>query len=142
MWGYGGVAGNRVIIYFRDANGSDIAKSTHPSAPTALWEAPEGVVRVQFKYGGFLLRPVSPTVTHVCAIFNFDPMLSVVPYWLLNFVSEKFCLLLIKFMRTAAKSVTDPKSMFARRIRDNPDVYEEIGRRMKLYLGEDHEIVK
>ena len=95
-----------------------------------------GDCRVQFKFGGFLLTPRSPTVTHVCAIFNFDPMLSVVPYWLLNFVSEKFCLLLIKFMRTAAKSVTDPKSMFARRIRENPEVYEEIGRRMKLYLAD------
>ncbi len=95
------------------------------------------MVRVQMKFGGFLLTPVSPTRTTVCVLFNFDPKLASIPYWLLNFMSEKFCMFLLKFMRTAVKKVSDPKSDFAKRIRDNKLVYDEIKRRILMYIGMD-----
>ena len=72
----------------------------------------------------------------VCVLFNFDPKLASVPYWLLNFVSEKFCVFLIRFMRSAVAKVTDPSSEFARRIVENKLVYDEIKRRVLMYIGE------
>ncbi len=44
-----GVAGSKCIIYFRDAKDTDLAKATDVGAPRVLWDAPDGVVRVQFK---------------------------------------------------------------------------------------------
>lgn len=78
-----------------------------------------------------------PARVQVCVLFNFDPMLASIPYWLLNFVSEKFCMLLLRFMRSAVEKVADPKSDFAKRIASNTDVYGEIKRRVLMYIGPD-----
>ena len=62
-------------------------------------------------YGPLLTFPVH----QVSALFNFDPLLPTVPYWFLNFVSNQFCFVLIKLLRSAVKKVRDPSSEFARR---------------------------
>ena len=74
------------------------------------------------------LRPLTRT-PQVKAIFNFDPHLPVVPYSLLNFVSRKFCAMLIKFMRSNIKLFNGPK--YRAKIQDNWDVYGEIQRRLR-----------
>jgi hypothetical protein len=56
-------------------------------------------------------------------------------YRLLNLVSQKFCYVLLSYLRSTAQKVsTDPSSEFARRIAANRgDVYGEIRRRLALF---------
>lgn len=62
-------------------------------------------------------------------------MLSAVPYWFLNFISQKFCAYFIKFMRKYAPKVNDPRSDWTKRIQANPAVYAEIKRRLHEELN-------
>lgn len=56
-------------------------------------------------------------------------------YRLLNFVSQKFCYVLLSYLRsTAQKLATDRNSEFAKRIAANRgDVYGEIKRRLQMF---------
>jgi hypothetical protein len=69
--------------------------------------------------------PVLARVGPCCDSFCFDPMLEVLPYALLNFVSQKFCVFLIRFMGTALKS-----PQFAARIEAQPGMCAALARRL------------
>jgi len=164
LYGYGDVFEDGVAIFFRSTQPSDtfiaevdsppstssssssgpaVSSSPPPTltsargVPVVLPDVPSGFVRATLHFGGFLIKPKGPSTCEVKTVFNLDPALAVVPYWLLNYISQKFCYILLSYLRsTAQKMGSDRRSEFGRRIAANKNnVYGELRWRAGLYAA-------
>lgn len=124
LLGYGDVVGDAVAVYFRSVTETDTLPGFTLPAP------PPKYVRADLKFGGMLFKPVDETTTLVTVVFNTDPKLTLVPYWLLNMISSKFCHYILMIMRTKA-AAEFAGSEFEKRVQTNRRVYGEIERRLK-----------
>eukprot|EP00743_Colponemidia_sp_Colp-15_P010384 GILK01011430.1.p1 GENE.GILK01011430.1~~GILK01011430.1.p1 ORF type:complete len:362 (-),score=31.75 GILK01011430.1:52-1107(-) len=96
---------------------------------TSIPAPPDRTVRAWLNFGGFRMTVLSPTSCKVEAMFNADPLLSYVPHWAINWVSQMLCHFLLVKMRSQAAKVTG--SVYEERIKHNRYVYEEIENRLE-----------
>eukprot|EP00744_Colponema_vietnamica_P018649 GILI01026326.1.p1 GENE.GILI01026326.1~~GILI01026326.1.p1 ORF type:complete len:336 (-),score=-1.56 GILI01026326.1:105-1112(-) len=96
---------------------------------TSLPSVPPSVVRANLLLGGFKFVLEDTGHCFVQAIFNADPQLAVVPYFLLNFAQKHICHMFLTLSERQAKKV--PESEWERRIQENDWVYGELTRRLE-----------
>jgi len=138
LYGYGDTFGDSVAVFFRSAKDSELFPNSgleNDKAPPP----PEGHVRADLHFGGFLLTPIDENRTMVRCVFNFDPKFPILPYWLLNVVSEKFCYFLLKFLRKTAspEAFKSPECLHSKCIQENRRVYGEIERRLEVWKAKN-----
>jgi len=110
-----------VVVMVRSCKDTD--EHDHPPAP-------HGVVRVDTKRAGFLLKPLSPTSTYVQVITNTDPKMALIPYWLLNMVTTRLCHLFFVMLRNQAAACAQIGSAYYERINTNP-IYLELKQQLE-----------
>lgn len=140
LYGYGDVMEERgaVGVYFRSQTPDEVFPAAADGAQDVRLPDPEPyTVRVAVKDGGFYFERVAPGRTRVCALFNVDPRLPILPYAFVNLVSSRFCGTLLEIMRQKAPAVfhsadgTDHPTIYQQRVEQNKRVYQEITRRLQ-----------
>lgn len=96
------------------------------------------IVRAKIYQGGFLLTPVSETETEVSFLFQFDPVLAVVPSWLINWGMKHFSFTVLGLLEKAASKVGTPESPYTQRMADKPDVYDYLKTRLRAFDSMTH----
>ena len=135
LYGYGDVLERGVGVYFRSQSENEVFPGSAPDGSDVHPPAPEPeTVRVAVRNGGFYFEKLDDSTTRVCALFNVDPKLPILPYAFLNLVSSRFCGTLLEIMRQKAPSVfrvREQPTIYQQRLEQNTRVYQEITRRLK-----------
>jgi len=92
----------------------------------ALGEAAsrKGNVMAELKLGGFYIEPVAKRDTRITFFMNIDPHIPHLPTAVLNWTSGNLMWVMLHELRKAAVKAMDPKSIYAQRRAERPDVYE------------------
>jgi len=116
-----------IVITVRSCTENEQERHSHPSLP-------ERHVRMDCKFGGTLLKPISTTRTHVTMLSNVDPKLGLVPYWILNFVTHQLSYQFFQMLRKNSMKMEGTE--YEKRIQDQPKVYGELKDRLFLYFND------
>lgn len=120
-------------------DGEGLAGGIHAERLVAASPAEDAsAVRMDFKIAGFLLSPVTATSTHLTVLSNVDPRMSIVPYFLLNFVTKQLAGILIGKLESLAAGIeSDPRSKYLERIANKPHIYQDIRERVAALSNGD-----
>ena len=94
----------------------------------------EGDVMVRLLAGGAILLPVAPEVTELVLLARADPVLPVIPFWLINFVTKQLAHHCFEMLRERAVKLPP---VYKERIEQSPKVYSEVQKRMDEFLQRD-----
>ena len=83
---------------------------------------------------GSIVRPISYEKTHVTMIINFDPMIKIIPYKVLNYFSRKLAKGMIKTILTKAKNFEGSEYQKRMNMPENRNFYEFMKKSQKEYL--------
>jgi len=109
-------------------------KSIKESKHCKLPETPSDCCLIQMHLGGFLIEPITRQKCRLSFMVNVDPQMEYISPWLLNWFAGKLIHLLLSRMGSASKFGSD--SEYAKRIKNNPVIYEFIRQRAEeLWRG-------
>ncbi len=90
-----------------------------------------GDVKMKLLVGGAVLVPVAPDVTELVLLARADPVLPVIPFWLLNIVTKQLAHHFFELMRERAVKLLP---VYKERIEKNPAMYKEVQTRMDAFM--------
>jgi hypothetical protein len=74
------------------------------------------------------MESVSESRTKLTVLINADPLMSAIPYWLLNYVMKQFGHLI--FARLEGLATNIKGSVFEERMKARPELYADLSRRL------------
>jgi hypothetical protein len=92
-----------------------------------------GAVRSVLHIGGFYIQYAGEHETMLEMVFNFDPRMSVLPSWLLNFVTGHILELVFGYMEEACRD-----AVYEDRVKSNGAVYEHVSRILSKWTPHSH----
>jgi len=95
---------------------------------TVVPKSPGGAMRMDCHFAGFVMESLSETRTRLTVLINADPMMSAIPYWLLNYVMKQFGHLIFARLEGLATGIKG--SVFEERIQARPALYADLQRRL------------
>eukprot|EP01118_Nematostelium_gracile_P016977 TRINITY_DN712_c0_g1_i2.p1 TRINITY_DN712_c0_g1~~TRINITY_DN712_c0_g1_i2.p1 ORF type:complete len:215 (+),score=43.38 TRINITY_DN712_c0_g1_i2:250-894(+) len=127
LYGYGVdlLEDDMVIIMVRSAHNDEFSN---------IPDIPRSFARVECKFGGMLVKPISPTSSKVIMLSNSDPKVPVIPYWLFNLVTKKLAHHMFETLRHKSSKIEG--TIYEERIRSQPEVYSDAIERLKKYENE------
>jgi len=84
--------------------------------------------RVECKFGGMMMKPLSENSTSVVMLCNVDPKLSGVPYWLLNWITKQVAHVMFEALRVKFSNIKG--SIYEKRILEKPEIYQDAKNRI------------
>lgn len=90
--------------------------------------------RAVVNFLGCIVKPLSYEKIHVTMITNFDPMIKIVPYKVLNYFSRKMARGMFKKVLKKAKNFEGSEYQKRMSLPENKDFYEFLEKSQKEYL--------
>ncbi|KAF2070222.1 hypothetical protein CYY_008456 [Polysphondylium violaceum] len=123
-----------IVVVSKSMSEADI--ETNAKVKENLPKANTSTVRVDTRISGFTLKPLSKDKTFVQVVALTDPRMKLIPYWLLNFVTNQFCHYLFVMLRKQSLNVSKSNE-YQTRITSNP-IYKEIKEKSEFYFNTKH----
>jgi hypothetical protein len=95
---------------------------------------PNGVKRSVVNIMGCIVRPITYEKIHVTMISNFDPLIKIVPYKILNYFSRKLAKGIFKKIIKKAKNFEGSEYQKRINLPENKDFYSHLEKSQKEYL--------
>ncbi len=88
--------------------------------------------RMDLKFSGIHIRPITQNQTYVSLIASCDPQFSYIPGWFMNMVQHQLSYLVMHKLRDVAANI--PGSEYEKRIEENVTVYGDIRERLEKHF--------
>jgi hypothetical protein len=133
MYGYGVdyLEEETIVVMIRSCVEDDL-----PPQDAHLIPPPENFTRVDTKFAGVLLRPLSETSTYVTMMSNTDPKFTYIPYALLNWATKQLSFTMWSTLVERAKTIGMEGNEYEKLMQDKPELYANIQQKLDVYFSE------